>query len=245
MTEKQVYDFLYDWIDYVVNPKTTIGTCVFTPGLNVVTGTNFITGGIIQVGSYVKLGTDDSSFFAKIDSIDSETQITLSEVYDSEAIGGTGEGQLTDEYIPIVIGSENVPAVSSTYIVIDEPPISNRKVGNTQVKSNYVDGGDNPKTNYSNTYEMSVSIIEVNNSGIYIPALEETIEEPEIMDLWQAQNDISFQNMGAGANINAILGDIIEKRYSQDVFLLYTKDKTIDSEIIEEVQISERNYNLD
>lgn len=150
--------------------------------------------------------------------------------------------------IPIIIGSQNVPAPAETYIVIHEPPMSNDPVGNTQVKENYVEYEDDEDLvgtsykKYSNTWQATINLEEVNSSGIYLPKLKNTIEEDTIKDLWLAQQKISFVDMNAGNANNDLIGNIIEKRYNQELVLYYTEETIIESEIIESVEISERTY---
>lgn len=65
----------------------SIGSCVFTNGSAVVTGTAFASYDL-HMGDYVKLDADAESAWAQVDSIDSTTQLTLTEAY--TGTGGSG-----------------------------------------------------------------------------------------------------------------------------------------------------------
>lgn len=65
----------------------TIGDCIFTNGNAIVTGTA-LTSYDLHMGDYVKLDADAESAWAQVDSIDSPTQLTLTEAY--TGTGGSG-----------------------------------------------------------------------------------------------------------------------------------------------------------
>ena len=59
---------VYDWIDFIINPNNNIGTCTFTKGSKIVTGTDFITGAVISDVGYVKLNYNGQWY--EVDSFD-------------------------------------------------------------------------------------------------------------------------------------------------------------------------------
>lgn len=145
--------------------------------------------------------------------------------------------------IQIIKGSQNAPKPDVPYVVIHRPPMSNRKVGNTQVLKDYIDDEDDSYRTYSNTWRASINIEEVGSNGRILQNLMNSLEEDDIVDFFEAYGDVSLEDMQAGSANNDITGTFIENRYNFEVFLLYTEKTTIESEIIETVEISDRTYN--
>lgn len=144
-----------------------------------------------------------------------------------------------EQAVQVIVGSQNAPIPTKGYIVIHEPVISNRKVGNTQKVTTYIQD-DKSFTSYSNTWECVIELEEVNGTGRFLQQLHNSIEEDDIQDIWRAQKDVSFQDMQAGSQNNAVIGNIIDKRYVQELFLYYTEETTIEQEIIETVEITKQ-----
>ncbi len=231
-----VYNFVYDWLEFVINNSTSIGTITVTNGSKTVTGTDFITNGIIQVNSYIRLG---ENYWGQVSTIDSETMLTLKNNY--RGATGTGIGYYSDVGMEIIIGSQNVSSSDKRYIVIHEPPVSNRRQGNTQnnsIRSVDIGGGVlKGRVSKSNTYRCSISLEEVQGQDL-LSKLEDTIEDENVVALFKASGDISFEEMLEGAQNTSETGNFFEKRYIQDVVLLYTIESQYDGDYIETVDFT-------
>lgn len=145
--------------------------------------------------------------------------------------------------IDIIIGEQNVSSSDRKYIVIHEPPISNRKVGDTNRKSvtsiDLSGGNIKGKKTYTNTYQVTISIEEIQGQN-NIDLLEQTIEEEDVMEFWRNEK-ISFMQMEAGTDNNKLMGTIFEKRYIKDLILLYTIENIYNGYYIENINYTS-NY---
>lgn len=228
----EVYAFLYTWSDIVINNPQSIGTITVTKGSKLVAGTNFITNAIVQPDGYIRLS---ENYWAQIDTVDTEIQLTLKSNYRS--VSGTATGYYSDIGMEIVIGDKNVSSSAQRYIVIHEPPISNRRIGDTQVNKNervvLPDTSVVRRTTYTNTFQASISFEEVQGED-NLNELDQRISEDDILELWRAEK-MTFMRMESAIGSNDETGNIIENRFIQDLVLMYTIEKTYDSYYIETV----------
>lgn len=108
---------LYDCFSNAI-PTNLTGTCAFTNGSAVVTGTgtSFLTQ--LNYFSYVKVSSDSETFYARVVSIQSNTQLTLANVYGGTS--GTGQTGVFSNYVTttgsgsIAVGSSNIVLGSGT-----------------------------------------------------------------------------------------------------------------------------------
>jgi hypothetical protein len=223
---------VYDWIDFIINPNSDIGTCTFTKGSKTVTGTDFITGAIISAGGYVKL--NDNGQWYEIDSVDNETTLTLKYNYLNDT--GTGDSSYTSDVTRIIVEEESTPAPEkngfenpTTYLLIHPP--TQIPVGRIYSANSTDDTGN---LDYYQKYESTISIEELNGFG---DKLLEIIEKSK----WQINMDkmrelgISFLRNEPVTAIPANIENLFKKRFNVDLYICYTNKTTEDTSYIKNV----------
>jgi hypothetical protein len=95
----------------------SLGSCTFTTGSAVVSGTGFLSAGAV-LGDYVKLTADADSAWAQLDLINSDTELILKVLY--TGVGGTGASsfqgvaQTVAPSQTVTVGSGNLVLASAT-----------------------------------------------------------------------------------------------------------------------------------
>lgn len=89
------------YVQYGNSLSIDVGTCVFTNGSNIITGTNLHTYSI-KVGDYIKSNSDNETYYTQIDSI-TPTEITLTANY--TGTGGSATGNVVVEKPKIGTGT--------------------------------------------------------------------------------------------------------------------------------------------
>lgn len=214
MTIDELINIMIGWFRLVLMSETDIGICAFTNGSTTVTGTDFITNGVIQAGGYVKLETDPKVRFAKVASVDSETTLTLEEAYAGAT--STADGVYSPDYIDIIRSTENAPRPSESKYLVIHKPFGQLKQG----KGNYSDADDTGKVDICNRYEATIRIEEVFGFGDNLRTVINTSNRQDVLDYFR-ENEVSIMRIDTLAPNNDFEENLWEDRTIVDIFALF------------------------
>jgi len=160
--------------------------------------------------------------------------MTIEEVYIvlQEWIVGilvTEEGLTT---LKVIRGNQNAPSPAKPYMVIHQPPISNRPTGLT---GNFEKADDTGKVNYSIPYEASITIEEVGGIGDLLNLLLESINRQDIKDFFKLKF-VSIVRVEASVDSTDTKENIHELRDAIDIHINYTTQKDYAPGFIETVE---------
>ena len=232
MTLDEVYNVLYYLVDDSINKKINIGVCGFTSGSAIVTGANFITNSVVTVGGYVKLESDDSYYFEEIQSIDSETQLTLKNAYNGAT--DSNESVYSETKIPVIFSSNNAPRPAQPYFVIHDPPVSNTVI--TPEQENQNTDNDGLLIFYSR-WEAFITFEEVGGSGDLIINVLNWARTSKMINHLES----NLVTLMRSETINAFLendNEFIIKRAQCDVIFHYIRETVYETGIIESATIT-------
>lgn len=224
-----VFTFVYQLIDYVINnPMVSIETITILN--NIVTGTNFITNNVIKPNGYIKLTIHNNTYFAKVKTIDSETQLTLYNNY--EGGNGTGAGVYLTNYYIIFYSNQNSPGVKLPYIIIDRPAVSQNKIG----YGDYDDRVELNKLRYTIYYNIVIAIRQVGGYAELLQKLINTYRNQDVLSFYQGKQ-ISLMSFGNIIDVSREIGTQVETENILELNFNYVEDLSIDSNYINTVII--------
>jgi len=222
-------DFLYPVVDMMVNQRTKFSDYAeFTKDSDQVIGvdhtdshgtiihTKFITDAILKVGQYIKYNNDDSVYYAQIQSIDTETSLTLTAVYQGN--GGTGIGYQSETKIPVIIDAKNNPVPSILYIVIKEPAIIDMSEGQA-----INDGLADETTGIQRSWlyrKATIQVEEIKGNGDVLKRIERSLYTPEVKRFCRALY-CAVQKCQDIKNASEMLGMLFEYRNIMDISVEY------------------------
>lgn len=134
--------------------------------------------------------------------------------------------------IEIIRGNRNAPRPDLPYIVIHDPPITNRKTSRGNWESTTDEFGN---LSWAIYYETSISIEEVGGNGESFKFLLNSINRQDIKDLW-TQNNISLLRNENILNISDITENYVERRTIMDIFVLHFDEGTYQPGFFETVE---------
>jgi hypothetical protein len=243
MTQTEIFTILKTWISNVLNTPTSIGNCNFTNGSKIITGTNFITNGIIQNGGFVKVTSHNLDFYSKIESF-TNTQITLVNEY----LGATSTNVLSDyisSFIPIVRGEQSASYPKKEFIVLHQPISCIQINSSTWNKTRVVITGTAPNQikqgfiDYVNHWQGTVSIEEFGfkDNGDKLRQLIGSLERPDIKNYFVSSKLSILRNEGINP-IPQLSGNTWELRSNVDLIILFPDEGTYESGYIESVEVT-------
>lgn len=233
MTTTAIFTVLKTWINNILNnDKTTIGNCIFINGSKTITGTNFITDGIVTVNGFVKRTSDNIDFFAKVASF-TETTITLYENY-MGASGTTVPGEYIASYIPVIRGEQAAPKPKSNYMVIHQPMAVVE-----YASGNYSKANDSGVVTYTNHYQGTISIEEVGftDNGDKLRALLNSLRLDYVKEYFRTSK-VSILRHENITPVPDLTNDLWELRSNLDFIILFPDEGTYTPGFIETVEFT-------
>jgi len=231
-----VYDFVYSWVDLVINNPLNVGNVTFTKNSEFIVGNNFVTNGLIA-NNYLRIAENQ---WYKIKDVVSETSIELYDKY--RGITNTTTGFYSTVGYDITRGSQGYSSTKPE-IILHYPPIANRRIGNVvNKKYRYVPAVIAPPTaerwtrEYSNNYEIVLTIEQIGGDYV-LNKLSDTELDDNIIDLFRT-NIITLKNIFDASSNIMNLNNEFETSLRVDVTLRYVINKIEDVGTIESVDYS-------
>lgn len=236
MTTTEIYIVLKTWISNILNTTTTIGNCIFTNGSPTITGTNFITNGIISNDGFVKRTSDELDFFSKVESF-TETTITLYNDYLGTS-GSSVAGEYISSFVPIIRGEQSAPKPKNNYIVIHQP------MSVFEYSSGNYSKADNAGiVTYTNHWQATITIAEIGfeDNGDKLRTLNNSLRLQTTKDYFSSSKVSILRNEGI-TPIPALTENKWELRSNIDYIVLFPDEGTYTPGFIETVEF-EGTYN--
>jgi hypothetical protein len=231
LTTTEIFIVLKTWLNNILNASTTtIGNCVFTNGSSTITGTNFITNGVVTNDGFVKRTSDNIDFFAKVLSF-TETAITLYSNYMGTSGSGVA-GEYIASYIPVIRGEQSAPKPKSNYLVIHQPmPVIEYASGN------YSKADNTGTVTTTNHYQATINIEEIGfeDNGDKLRLLLNSLRLQTTKDYFKASKVSILRNEGI-VPIPSLTENKWELRSNMDLIILFPDEGTYKPGYIEIVE---------